>query len=257
MALQTKLSLVSLDKTAHNLIVKDSTGVYSVGNPTGYGSPNPVDVARAFLTVRHFGSTTSKSIELPNIDELLNGVNIPIDSGRLGITQAGQGIEAFSDGILDLDYTVVLNNPIQVQGTAGNSYIVGTGLDALLSYEQISIAGELYTINKFIPTNNGTVLYLNSPLTFGTGTVVVLPVEVANLKVLVQAEATRLLVSNTGVMANNCCDCYNARKFLEDISKLYVWKIAAQLAFDQADYQKADNLIHTVNDFGPLKPCQC
>lgn len=253
MALATKLSFISIDKTARVLTLKDVTGSYSVDNPGGYGIPNPVDFLRAILVISHFNSSEVRSVEF-SPEDLIRGNPFVLNSEVLGITQPGDGLEAFSDGVLEINYHLVVNSRIVIQGTAGNPFITGEGLQALLDYEYLQIAGSLYEINKNLSHNGGTVLHFKAALK--EDAIEAFPVESSNLKVLINGAADAFLVTNTGLMATERCHCRSKSRIVE-LSKLFMWKFAAEVAFNCKDYQKADDLLHAISNHGPIKACSC
>lgn len=237
MALTTNLSFVSIDRTATNLVLKDTTGAYSSTNPGGYGGINALDFQKILLEINHFGSKESKVHTFLNIDDIISGSPFTVNSEVLEVTAPGFALEAFSDGVLELTYSVVLRDSIPAAALQGTKYLTGVGLNVLKGYDKVMIGELLYTINKSL-VNSDTICHLKEAVSVTAAAV--FPVKTTNTKILIQTKSDQDLVSSIGDLAIN-----TSPASVMQLTKQLMWKFAAQVAFDAKDYKKADDLIHT------------
>lgn len=264
MALKTKLSLVSLDKSGAILKIKDTTGVYSVDTPEGYGTPNASTLNSISFEVSRWNSALTHLVEqtlavvnplLPTINQIVSSDEVTLNSHSLGINSAEQGLQPFTDGVLEVKMHVVPEIQVSAVATAGNPFITGTGLTPYLEYEYIKVGTKLYRINKTLPTLDGGILHLMDALTSTAS--YFYPVETALLRVLVTQNSTAFLSNSVGRMAKGCCGCSPARGTILELCKIYAWKQAAEEAFNAEDYSSADKLLQDITSYASNGNCSC
>lgn len=180
--LKPKIDIVKTDVMVRVLTLQDVTGAYdSETNPNGYGYPNKStsEVTAVLVRIKNpFDGHDEKTVRfnsdfdplhpeylvVPTANQIADGHVFDINSYVLGATKYDEGYKTFRDGVLDVDYYVAFEN-ITVSGTKGNPFITGTGLhEVLANFDSIIVGTSIYDLNKSMPTNGGTVLYLNKDL---------------------------------------------------------------------------------------------
>lgn len=246
-----KLTFVSLDKNSRVLTVKDTT------------EPNSDDYDKVIIRVGRVNTSEFVEIEqtphnintkLPSFTDILSGKDIPINSYVLGITEVGGGLEAFSDGILDINMYKIENILYTFPVVEGQNFIVGTGLDALYAYDEISVGAKRYTINKSLPHNGGTVLYLTKDIEESADDFK--PVVQSNLKVFNSMGAERFLSTNSLVIFR-ACDSGTGTPLIGAVNKISAYIIGAEKAFEAKDYRGADIILCNITNQVIQKECAC
>lgn len=264
MALQAKISFISLDRSARILTIKDSTGSYSEDNPGGYGGSNPSNITKVVFRVGHINSSVFKDITqdaqdtnnlLPPLSSILAGETVSINSRVLGITTEGDGLDSFEDGVLQVDYFVHIGSSYPVTAEEGKNFILGGGLDALSSYDQIEIGAHVYNINKTISTNGGTVLHLLEFIKEAGTTAS--PVSRGNLKVLNTENTKNTISKSAGNLSGIFCEDEKHQQEREIIIDMKIWLDAAIVAFEAKDYKGASSILCSVRDYGLKFGCSC
>jgi len=253
MALQTKVSFVDIDKTGGIIRVKDTTGIYSVSNPTGYGFPNTAvgDINKIIFSISQYSTTDifkqtyvrvadilhPEYFITPTINQITSGTEIEITSISLGQTTI---FIPFEDGVFDLNmYSVLTTAKTGVIAATGNPFITGTGLATYLQYDSVLVNEKTYDIDKTKDTNGGTILYLVEELQDTTN--LFYPSYKANVKFITDVSTTTCLYNKVGKLATSC-DCDN-NDVVNTLFEIELLKWASQYAFDNGDFVKANELI--------------
>lgn len=254
MAFRTKLEYVNLNNTGTLLSVVDNTGYYNELNNTGYGNPNPTTFNSISFTVNRFNSNTYKKLvqsvtypidELPTIEEIMSGTPIHLDSFSLGITNEFTGLNAFSDGIIEVNM-IHKFDPVIAEGEKDQNFIIGLGLTKLRNYDFITANDIIYRIDRYNQSNSDTLIFLTEPLLDDCSNVQ--QTLVADLKVLVNTGSDELLAKAAAkVSVKSCGSEFNIKnKTKEILSRVIVNRMAAEMAFDCLDFQKAHDLTSSV-----------
>src|SRR5690606_7156347 len=115
-------------------------------------------------TLKHVNNLNPNHPEwliVPTAQEIADGKIFTVDSNKLGISGYNEPYLSFRDGVLNLDLYVGLQT-VSVTGAEGTDYLIGTGLNLLLeAYDSVIIGQEVYQLRKDMPTNGGTVVYLD------------------------------------------------------------------------------------------------
>lgn len=250
--LKTKLEFVDIDKTGGIITIKDSTGIYSITNPEGYGFPNASvgDMNKIIFTISQYNSDEiykqtyvrvadplyPEYLTTPTINQITAGT--PIEFSSISLNQSSIFIP-FEDGVFDFNmYNVMTTAKTGVVAAQGNPFITGSGLDTYLVYDSILVNEKLYDIDKTKNSNGGTILFLVQELE--DSSTLFYPAYRANMKALTDKATTTCLYNKVGKLALDCGCNSSTKEILADI-ELFRW--AAQYAFDNQDYIKATELI--------------
>lgn len=281
MSLITKVEHIDTDKTGRVITVKNTTGVYNVDtNPGGFGGINPPKSAVSYIVfgisdydqsnynyvryVRTQDPNNPQYLVTPNLDAILDGTPVELNSITLGITDPYGGLLAFNDGVLDLNMYTAMNLFGGVVGNQGDIYIsvpppnLSTiNLDDIYyNYHFIMVGEDVYEIDHRIPTNNGTVLYLTEPLKVNIDSFY--PVHVANTKIYNSRNSDCCIAAQAGKLSltENCCrDCKD--KTADNLFRVIMYKISAQLNFSSGDYEKSNDLLKAALRGCETLNCKC
>lgn len=179
-------------------------------------------------------------IVIPNATQIVDGKAFEIDSYKLGITDENESYESFRGGVLDINYYVITGS-IELEGEKGDEYLIGEDLHLIYeNFDSIVAGGKIYKINKTIPTNAGTVLYLTKPLEEDVS-----EVEVAyrgNLKVKNDYDTRKILAKTARVLTyRDATPSIWDRK--EAIMKLiHNWE-ASKILWELEEYDEVDLIL--------------
>jgi len=271
MALITQLDFVGVDKTGRVISVKDSTGLYSTpDNEGGYGTPNLeiLDINTILFTISEIDSSNIYKLRfvktpdtshpeyllIPSISDIANGIsNVEFTSIVLGITDPADGLKAFEDGIYDINmYTAT--DLIFAMGTQGDKFITGSGFTSVYNtVDYILVDNDIYTIDKTVPVDDN-ILTLKEELNQEVTEFYI--VYRANTKALNQAASDCCGTQEAGKVAeSDGCGCMD--KKLDNLFKLWMYKIAAQIDFNCGNYIQANELLKGAQKVCKSLNCKC
>lgn len=268
--LVTKIQVESVDKTGAVIMLKETTGVYSVNNPTGYGFPNPAtsaiqkiiftisrfdsEIVNRLVFVRTFDPSKPQELTSPTIDQIALGAAVRLDSILMGISTASEGLKPFRDSVYDINEYSFVALRTDVVGNKGEPFIIGTGLTPIIENNySILIGDDIYDIDKSKPDNGGTVLYLTTELKENTTSFY--PGYRANIKALVTATTDfekRLIAAK--LAGGDCADCYE--QYMEKYSEIRNFVDASRELFLDEVYKGADDCIRAAYMVAKTK-CKC
>ena len=183
------------------------------------------------------GSTLYQGVEASNIGL---GKVFDVNSNTLGLTDANSGVNSFRDGILNINFYVGLQT-VSVTGDKDTNWLIGTGLETLLqNYDSVIIGSETYELRKDLPTNGGTVVYLDRDLNEDVTNVTF--AERNNLKVFNDLRSKCIIAKSSALLGT---DLYPNRTSDKEQAVLKVIrnKVAASILFEQEDYKGAERLL--------------
>ena len=198
-------------------------------------------------TLKHVNNLNPNHPEwliVPTAQEIADGKIFTVDSNKLGISGYNEPYLSFRDGVLNLDLYVGLQT-VSVTGAEGTDYLIGTGLNLLLeAYDSVIIGQEVYQLRKDMPTNGGTVVYLDKELKEDTSEVVF--AERNNLKIFNDFRTKCIIGKSAYILLNT----KRVPEKEQAILKVVRNKVVAEVAFEQTDYLLADRLLRENVDIG-------
>ena len=203
---------------------------------------NPFDTKKNGVVkyVNTFDPNHPEWLVIPTASQIGDGKVFLIDSNKLGITGYDESYLSFRDGVLNLNLYVGLQT-VSVTGDKDTNWLIGTGLETLLqNYDSVIIGSETYELRKDLPTNGGTVVYLDRYLEEDVTSVTF--AERNNLKVFNDFKSKCIIAKSSALLGT---DLYPNRTSDKEQAVLKVIrnKMAASILFEQEDYKGAERLL--------------
>lgn len=233
MALKVKTEYVGIDKNGSNITVRDSTGIYSPNNLTGYGLPNidVDDIIKFIFTLSSFSTEELYRLDITDVEDIVSGkevlMNAEILAGELNTLQ-------FEDGVYDLNEYVIVNDDLEVaQANEGDTFIIlsnSVTQEYLYKFDTVlDDTGKIFTIDKSKPFSS-TMIYLTEELKS----------DVESFNLGYRANAKFLITRGFDyAMANQVCKPCSKNTSVD----ILYHKVMAEMSMERGDYAAANKLI--------------
>lgn len=248
MAFQSKISFVELNKAGTLVTVKNTTGLYSAANPTGFGGPNLgiASVEKIIVGLKAWNDCDISSIELTTEDKgdgtiqtFIEGQNVVLSS--MNLVDSVVPFQ-FDDDVYELtSYTVEAGN-YNGEGNIGFNYIIIENANTLYKYDAIIIGDDdIYLISKEQQANsNNRILYLERQLCEEGNTFRGVYFAVTEF---LNTTKTNMCLAASSYKVEEGCGCDDTSKLKSDIGFVQRMMLGAQMAFDRLDYSRSSEFI--------------
>lgn len=174
MALKLKTEFLKQSRDGRSITLRDATGLFSLDNLGGYGVQNPgieSIISYYFIVSRFYGQEDfvlhidGTNPRLPTPLQIANGKEVVLNTDLL---ESGDGLGSsfiFVDGILDVNMYVEFPGMNGVTITADTKAIYGGDFTEALKADAVLVNGVIYEIDRGVPLNGSTVLYVTEEFT--------------------------------------------------------------------------------------------
>jgi hypothetical protein len=257
MSLSIKLAGTVNDKTASEILFKDTTGAYaSPSNTGGYGVANDfITPTYGFLRWKYWTDTAWVNTFLDSLTDILGS-----DGLTRTPTEAGLTGDVFSDGIHQVEYVPLNSAAVSAVFTNGSKTVTFSGWDptAIASELVAFIAGVSGGANTTdileVDTFTSTTITLKEAFTGTTQTVALYFGPVKDIKILVNKAAEACIAKTLASGTTVDCGCATNS---DNVTKMIQWRFTADVLFDCEDYVGAHNTLVQINRVCNPLTCLC